>query len=307
MYMFRNTVFESWLQTSKITLDVAEMFGISYSNKIIFPVHDTDGTFLFNKYRRSPEDTVSPKYTYDVGGKVSLYAWHKAKEHKQIVCLEGEKDVLVSWSHNIPAVTSTGGALSFQKDWVDLFFDKEVIILLDNDKAGGEGTVKILDMLPKAKVAFIPDMPNVKDVSDYVNVGGDLQELLKTAKHFNDIAEVQEDRLKRLALFQSVYFHDAYIKKHTKVVYKTERKQSYNADKVTRAKEYPITQLIEFDGFKKTICPFHNEKSASLVYYPRTNTCYCFGGCGRAYDSIDIYRHIHNCTFTEAVNYLSNN
>lgn len=306
--MFSNTVFESWLNTRKITLHIAEMFGISYSDKIIFPVHDEEGIFLFNKYRRSPTDTVSPKYTYDVGGKVSLYGWHLAKEHKTILVGEGEVDTLVAWSCNIPAVTSTGGAMSFQKDWIDLFFDKEVILLLDNDKAGGEGMVKILDMLPTAKVVLIPDMPNVKDIADYVGVGGDLQELLKTARQFKDIAEVIEDRIRRIALFQSVHFHDAYIKRHTKVpAYTGTRKTSLGSDKVTRAREYPITQLIEFDGFKKTICPFHNEKTPSLVYYPRTNTCYCFGGCGKAYDSIDIYRHIHNCTFTEAVNYLSNN
>ena len=305
--MFSNTVFESWLSTSKITNNVAEMFGISYSDKIIFPVHDSEGVFLFNKYRRSPLTEVGAKYTYDVGGSVTLYGWHKAKEHKTILIGEGEKDALVSWSANIPAVTSTGGAMSFQKDWIDLFFDKEVILLLDNDKAGGEGMVKILDMLPQAKLVFIPDIPNVKDISDYVGVGGDLYELLKTARTFKDMAEVKEDRIRRIALFQSVHFHDAYIKKHTPVVYKSDRKVSLSSDIVTRAKEYPITQLIDFDSFKKTVCPFHNEKTPSLVYYPKTNSCYCFGGCGKAYDAIDIYRHKTGCSFTEAVKYLTNN
>ena len=305
--MFSNTVFESWLLSSKITLHVAEMFGVSYSDRIIFPVHDTEGVFLFNKYRRSPTDMVSPKYTYDIGGKVSLYAWHKAREHKAILITEGEKDCLVAWSANMPAVTSTGGAMSFQKDWIDLFFDKEVTILLDNDKAGGEGMVRILDMLPSAKVAFIPDMPNVKDIADYVGVGGDLQELLRTARVFGDMAEVVEDRIRRIALFQSVHFHDAYIKRHTQAVYRNTRKVALSSDTVSRAREYPITQLMDFDSFKKTTCPFHNEKTPSLAYYPKTNSCYCFGGCGRAYDSIDIYRHRTGCTFTEAVKYLSNN
>ena len=305
--MKSNTVFESWLATSKITLDVAEMFGVSYSDKIIFPVHDDEGNFIFNKYRRSPLTEIGPKYTYDVGGSVSLYGWNHAKSSDTVLICEGEKDTLVAWSANIPAITSTGGAMSFQQGWVEVLHNKEIILCLDNDKAGGEGTVKILDMMPWAKIVFIPDMPNVKDISDYVGAGGNLHELIKTARGFENIADVKEDRMKRIALFQSVHFHDAYIKKHTPVLsYVNKKKTSFSTDVVVQAKEYPITSLIEFDMFKKAICPFHHEKSASLVYYPKTNSCYCFGGCGRAYDAIDIYRHIHNCTFTQAVNDLNN-
>lgn len=296
-----NNVFQSWLTANKISEDTQKEFGVTFTDEaIVFPVHDIDGTFIFNKYRRSPLVDTGVKYWYDKGGKVTLYGYNKAKYFNTILIVEGEKDALVSWSHNIPAVTSTGGALSFQKEWADILKDKEVIICFDNDKAGGEGMVKVLDLISHAKVIFIPDLPNVKDISDYVMYGGDLHALLKTAKHFDSIEEVEEDRIQRRATFRSVHFHDAYIKAHTKVNTYVGPRKTYSSDKVTNAKSYPIDQLLDFRN-GKTKCLFHNEKTPSLQYYPNTNTCYCFGGCGKTYDAINIYMAKYGCSFKEAV------
>lgn len=297
-----NNVFIDWLKTNKISDEVCQKFHLSFNDDIVIPVTDGDGNFLFNKYRRSPLKTDGAKYRYDVGGKVTLYGWNEAKSYQDILITEGEKDCLVAWSHNIPAVTSTGGAQSFQKDWASLFTDKNIIVCLDNDGAGAEGMVRILDILPQAKILLLPDMPNVKDISDYVNVGGNLHELIKTARHFSGIDEVTEDRFTRIALFKSVFFHDAYIKKHTKVVTYT-KKATYSNDKVTNAKLYPIENLLEFKACK-TNCLWHNERSASLHYYKKTNSCYCFG-CGKVADSIDVYIKKNNCSFKEAVEDLN--
>lgn len=316
------SILKEWLRANRITDKMAEDFNVSFdSDRIVFPVHDHEGNFLFNKYRRSPTSEDGPKYTYDKGGKVSLYGYHLAKEHDSILCVEGEKDCLVAWSHNIPAVTSTGGAMTLQEDWRALFVgqghiqednrdmyfpeNKEVTICFDSDDAGAQGMVKALEVVPWAKVMLIPDMPNVKDVSDYVNMGGNLHELLKTARHFADIAEVAEDRSRRIAIFQSVRFHDAYIKAHTKVnAYKGERK-AYDSDKVTNAKGYPIPSLLKFNGLGKAICPFHNERTPSLQYYPKDNRCYCFGGCGKSYDAISIYMILNDVGFKQAVDNLN--
>lgn len=301
-----NNVFIEWFKQAKITEEVIEKFAVHFDDRIIFPVHDNDGFFIYNKYRRNPMSEEGPKYTFDTGSKISLYGYHLAKEYNTLLITEGEKDCLVAWSHNIPAISSTAGAMSFQSEWVELLKDKEIIVCLDNDKAGGEGIVKVLDMIPTAKVMFIPDMPNVKDIADYVSVGGNLHELIRTARGFLDIAEVKEDRIKRLAYFQSIHFHDAYIKKHTKInTYVGDNKRTWSNDKVTNARGYLITELLEFDIKGKAVCPFHNEKTGSLHYYKKTNTCYCFGGCGKAYDAIDIYRQLNNCSFTEAVKHLN--
>jgi len=296
-------VFSDWLNTNKITPQVQEDFNISFTDDIVIPVYDIDGNFSFNKYRRNPLSDDKPKYWYDKGGKVMLYGMHKAKEHKTILICEGEKDCLVAWSHNIPAVTSTGGALSFQEEWATYFKDKEVIICFDNDEAGANGMVKVLSFIPQAKILLIPDRANIKDISDYVVSGGDLHSLLKTAKSLNTIEAVKEDRSSRVALYQSVFFHEAFIKEHTKVNKLPKAQQTFSSDNVSNAKMYPAINLMEFKN-DKARCPYHNEKTGSFTYFKKTNSCYCFG-CGKVADSIDLYQQLNGCDFKTAVEELN--
>jgi DNA primase len=306
-YMQLNNVFKDWLNRCKITDKVLEDFQITTGSNfslngecITIPIFDIDGNFSFNKYRRSPLDSAKPKYVYDKGGKVTLYGWHKAKVSPTILITEGEKDSLVAWSYNIPSVTSTGGALSFQKEWGPLFIDKEVIVCLDNDSAGGEGMVKILSIIPHAKMLFLP--ANIKDIAEYTERGGDLNDLIKNAKYLPSIEAVKEDRVNRLAEFRPVFFHDAYLAEHEKPV-KEARKDRITTDRLLRAKEYPIDELLDFKQ-GKTCCLWHNEKTPSLHYFKKSNSVYCFGMCGKARDSIDVYRQLHNCSFNEAVSAL---
>ena len=75
---------------------------------------------------------------------------------------------------------------------------------------------------------------------------------------------------------------------------------------IEQARAVPITSLIEFiRGFSP--CLWHGEKTGSLHIIPNTNECraYCHGACGRAYDAIDAYMFVHNCTFISAVKALA--
>jgi hypothetical protein len=74
-------------------------------------------------------------------------------------------------------------------------------------------------------------------------------------------------------------------------------------DEIKRAKEYPVTSLITFKR-NMTVCPFHREKTPSLYYYAKSNTCRCFGACQKSFDSIEVYRRFNNCSFVEAVRKL---
>lgn len=304
-----NNIHQAWLNKHKISDNVIADFKIFTSDQgdIAFPVMDIKGDVIFNKYRRSPEKPDSgPKYTYDKGGKVTLYGYHLAKDHDRVLITEGEKDCLVAWSHNIPAVTSTGGALSFQNEWKELLKDKEIIICFDNDFAGGQGMAKVARLfgLENVKIMFLPN--GVKDIADFVETGKDLHKLMRTAK---TITSVVDDMSDRKSWELNCFFHYAWLDEEKKKETQYQKgKKIINkniTDDLLLAKEYPIPQIIDIDMKGKAICPFHNEKTPSLHYYKETNTTYCFGQCGKRYDAIDIYMNKFGCDFKTAVEEMS--
>jgi DNA primase len=310
----QENIYKSFLNNRKISDEVISDFNLRVGENptigecLVIPVTDSEGNFLFNKYRRNPSSDDKPKYLYDKGGRVCLYGLNQAIKAgaKTILITEGELDTLVGWSHNLPSVSSTGGAMSFQEEWQEFFKDKETIICFDNDAPGGEGMAKTLDLIPHAKLLFLPDRPGIKDISDYVTSGGDLNALIKTAVRLNSLEQIIEHRAERLSTWHSTYFHDAYIKTHTKPVFiKSTRERDPDVkDKIARAKTFPISDLISFDKSGMTNCLWHKEKHGSLKLYRETNTVYCFGQCGKVHDVIDVYMKLNNCSFIDAVKKL---
>lgn len=291
----------NWIISRGVSAAIVNQFGLevydhpTIGNCIKIPIQGGN----FNKYRRDPEQDVKPKYIYDFGGKAFLYGSPYIQDKDLVLITEGELDALVAWSNNIPAVSSTGGSKTFLEEWVDVLKNKQIYICFDNDNAGAEGMVKVLKLIPSAKVILIPERPNIKDITDYVKYGGNLHELLKTAKHFSSIEEVKDDMAQRISIFESVRFHEAYIEANTIKEMPNSRYVPRDNTDVERVKTYPITKLVKFEK-KKACCIWHNEKTGSLTYYPKTNTVYCFG-CGKYGDVLDVYKTINNCSFKEAL------
>lgn len=86
----------------------------------------------------------------------------------------------------------------------------------------------------------------------------------------------------------------------------TNTETGVNQQQIAKAKDYPLTDLIEFNKNHTAICPFHNERTGSLHYYKKSNTAYCFGACQKSYDSIEVYKLLNHCSFVEAVRKLNN-
>ena len=302
-----NQYFEAWLTKRGVSTDTIALFNItSYEHPTIGECIRIPITDSWAKYRRDPREDIKPKYLYDTGSKITLYGADKLKSQGVVVVTEGELDALVLWSQNIQAVSSTGGALTFQPEWVDVLAPHDDIhICFDNDNAGAEGMVKVLTYLPQAKVILVPEQVGVKDISDYVAKGGDFRALMATAKHYASVTEVEDDKHLRDAVGLSTRFHDAYLDYHRRIAQRTPSQYNYRGDDaVLKAKTYPLSNFIEFTRYK-ACCPFHNEKTPSLHYYSKTNTAHCFGACGKTYDAIDFYRAAHNCSFKKAVEELN--
>jgi len=59
---------------------------------------------------------------------------------------------------------------------------------------------------------------------------------------------------------------------------------------------------IKLNRNKKAICPFHNEKTASLSIKGKIYNCF---GCDTKGDAIDFVMRIENCDFKEALKILN--
>ena len=291
-----------WFSRRGITEQTLKEFHVTSNDvSIVIPVTDIHGDFSFNKYRRLPYLHGGPKYSYDKGSRATLYGQQYIKDHDSFVITEGEMDCLVLNSHNIPALSSTGGALTFKDEWVDLLKDKDITVCFDNDEAGGVGMAKMYRLFPNASFVFVPDDAQVKDISDYFQRGGDLQALIATAVKFPALSDVEKHMKQRSANWQQVHFHKAVIKDNKPAPAPRKKLKKFeNQNELEYAKAVPITDFIKVNGDGKAKCLWHNEKTPSLHVYEDTNSFYCYG-CGQHGDVINVVEKIYNITFKEAL------
>lgn len=74
-------------------------------------------------------------------------------------------------------------------------------------------------------------------------------------------------------------------------------------DEIYRAKDYPITQLLNVTRRGNISCPLHDDKNPSFQIKKNNKfTCY---SCGEYGDVLDLYQKLHKATFVEAVRALS--
>ncbi len=166
-------------------------FGTFYDRKwITIPIKDESGKFSFLKLRRDPEDETNPDKSkvYPFGKEAQIYGWDTLREaEEKIVICEGEFDRLVLLSKGIPAVTSTGGANTFKREWLMHFGNvRNVYICYDNDEAGRNGSVRVLELFlanerldPQLfKITLPEEVGEAGDITDYfVKLNGNADNL----------------------------------------------------------------------------------------------------------------------------------
>lgn len=325
------------MESRRISVDVMveAKLGIDIENsELAIPVYSPEGELLFYKYRRSPWRDNGPKYRYDKGATAALYGAELLKnlaDHEEVVITEGELDALALRSLGMNAVSTTGGSGTWKEEWAELLARFKVVIAYDADGAGAEGAIRVAGMMPEARVAWLPVYYGKDPTEILAGVGGEeaLKESLADAKKYVFPRTGTEDRVKKLLATakklraeRMAVMKDpigsplqidaalAWIDREIQGERDMERRMQRPArdpnmqSEIERAKAHPIVKILKVnrDGFAS--CPFHTEKTASFKVY-KDNHAYCFGGCGKRYDVLDIYMQIHGCDLKTAIKELS--
>jgi len=158
---------------------IKEHFGVTWSDEEInIPICDQDGNVIYSKHRILSGNS---KYRFDPGGHPTIFCSDKITEHGRVVLSEGEVDCMKLWQEGIPSATGTGGVKTFNAKIAKPLTGKEVILCLDNDKAGQESIRKYGDVLQslgcKTKVVKLPS--ETKDICEYFASGYSKEEFCK--------------------------------------------------------------------------------------------------------------------------------
>lgn len=142
------------------------------TNRITLPIFNEYGYCINIRLFNYAKDKELPKVcSYKKGfGKPRLFPL-TSLQHKEAYIFEGEMDTMLAIHLGLNAVTSTGGASGWRREFTGLFKDKVVYICMDNDKAGMSGAQQISKELKgvaeKIYPIFIPTRFG-KDFTEYM-------------------------------------------------------------------------------------------------------------------------------------------
>lgn len=185
-----------------ISDNIIEKYNIGHLHgRYWVPVKDNMGDFV-NVRKYDPGSTESKMISYAPGfGKARLFPYENMNSDS-IYLFEGEKDCLVALSLGYNAVTVTGGATTWSKDWNSLFKNKAVVITYDVDDAGLSGSYSIAKKLyPFASQIKIIKLPITEikngDFCDYISklnhTKQDFDDLIATTDIYSE-GEIEDEK-----------------------------------------------------------------------------------------------------------------
>lgn len=264
--------------------------------RITIPIFDRDGKIAFFKQAKDPEDkNDGPKMVAWPKGHLALYGWENLKGNpSSIIICEGEFDRLVLEVNGFEAVTSTGGARAFKKEWAREFESiPDIYIGFDNDEAGKNGAIRVARFISQAKLIELPpEVGEGGDVTDFfVRLGRTREDFLKLLQEAKPAPPETEVR--------------RYSRKASKGV-------SLPRERVERVKnENPIIEVVSrYVELRPSgqnlvgLCPFHDDRIPSFTVYAATGKFHCYG-CGRHGDVITFLREKEGLNFNQALDALN--
>jgi hypothetical protein len=114
-------------------------------------------------------------------------------EHDTVLIVEGEKDADALAGLGFVATTNAGGAGKWHPDLDRYFAGRDIFIFPDNDPVGAQHAEQISTRLApiarEIRIINLPGLPEKGDVSDWLNAGGDKEQLgaiMQAAERLDD-------------------------------------------------------------------------------------------------------------------------
>jgi DNA primase len=156
----------SYFAGRKITKESVITFGLGYSEKrdmVTIPVHSPDG-ILLGFVGRSVEGKDF-KNTPGLPKAKTMFNLHRVKNSKIVYVVESSFDAIRLSQCGLPAVATLGSNVSgFQIDLLKKYFN-DIIVIADNDDAGGNMVKKLKDKL-SSRISILSLEQKYKDVGD---------------------------------------------------------------------------------------------------------------------------------------------
>lgn len=169
-----------------LSRETIEKHLIGYQNEhYVIPLEVAPGKWTFKEHKGSQSK----------GAKVSLYPPGIIKEGlPYVIVTEGEFKALLLNQLGFPAVSGTGGANTWKREWNTCFTNLNVIIAYDADEPGREGATRVVGFLKGiARSVKIIQWPSFMDSKDKKDVTDFFVTLGKTKEDFQRLIDSAEE------------------------------------------------------------------------------------------------------------------
>lgn len=172
---------KSYFASRKIIAESLDKFMLGYSDKqdmVTVPVHSPEG-ILVGFVGRSVEGKDF-KNTPGLPKSKLLFNLHRVKNASKVYVVESSFDVIRLDQVGLPAVATLGANVSYKQiDLLQKYFS-DIMIIADNDEAGGNMKEKIIEKLG-SHVSVVNIDKSYKDIGDMPD-----EKILKIDKQFDD-------------------------------------------------------------------------------------------------------------------------
>lgn len=258
-------------------------------SRITIPIFNQKGVCAFFRLAKGPDETSdAPKMISSRGSSVELYGWETLRlRPKRLIICEGEFDRLVLEANGFVAVTSTGGAGTFKREWATATENApEIYVCFDRDEAGRKGAKRVSNLIPRARFIELPEeVGEGGDVTDFfVRLGKTPEEFEKLM--INAIWSPQAGP----ALTPKTRSSDGEFRRHI-----DELKGQVPIERV-------VGCYVELRPSGKTLvglCPLHEDHRPSFTVYPGQGIFHCYG-CGEHGDALNFLQLVEHLSFRQA-------